>query len=96
MDNALTDLKQGWQPIVSAPKDGSVIILANEIAVYAGAWSPAVKGDGWPWVLFEDINCHDPAGCCDHEDDERVACNGWTEEAPTHWMPLPTFPGAVA
>jgi hypothetical protein len=85
-----------WQPIETAPKDGTPILLANVYQVYAGAWNPNVKGDGWPWVLFEGCEGHQPSGCCDHEDEERIEVNGWMEGAPTRWMPLPAAPTGAA
>ncbi len=84
----------GWKPIDSAPKDGSVLLATDGLRVEAVTWCPAVKGDGFPWVIFEGIgrSVHMPAGCCDHEDAERIEVNGWMEKAPTHWMPLPAAP----
>lgn len=84
--------EDGWRSIETAPKDGSIIILTNGREVFAGAWEARIKGDGFPWLLVEDVSTHQPHGCCDMEDDERIEVNGWPATAPTHWMPLPTPP----
>lgn len=90
-----------WRPIETAPKDGTVILLAragesgpfgSEGEVYAGAHCPLVKGEAWPWVLLEHVARPDITGCCDRENDERIEVNGWQLEAPTHWQPLPPPP----
>lgn len=88
--------ENGWMPIESAPKDGSEIILAapktrgGSYWVHVGWW---VEGDSHPWRFIDDFSM-EPTGCCDREDGERVCVNGFTEDAPTHWMPLPTPPEA--
>lgn len=81
-----------WMPIESAPRDGTVFLATDGRQVYAVSWGPAVKGLDFPWVIFEGAFFHGLSGCCDNEDDERIAVNGWTETAPTLWMPLPTPP----
>lgn len=70
-----------WQPIESAPKDGSVILLANP----AGCWMAryfAVYGSGYrpdsPW--FSVMLNHD-----------HMKRSGRFLQ-PTHWMPLPEPP----
>lgn len=72
-----------WQPIETAPKDGTVIWLAKEGHMRLGLWTNGAehenhgtKDGGWiDWV-----NAHGtgPRGL---------------RFAPTHWMPLPTPPG---
>lgn len=81
-----------WQPIETVPKDGRALILTDGRSVEVCAWNPVVKGDHWPWVMFEGVQSHGPYGCCDQEDDERIEVNGWMKDAPTHWMPLPAPP----
>jgi hypothetical protein len=72
----------------NAPRDGSVFQLTDGKDVYAVAWNPALKGSGWPWVLFEGVVNYSPTGCCEREDGERIDVNGWMEHAPTAWRPL--------
>ncbi len=68
-----------WQPIETAPKDGTVVILADDSSVYPQGWWRMRKG----WV-FLDTNVEGP----DYT-------NGWVKGyGPTHWMPLPDPPEA--
>jgi hypothetical protein len=70
------ELKQGWQPIESAPKDGTAILgAAKDREVWAQTtvrWEN--DGDGY-WGLVEiGANAED------------------SEWWPTHWLPLPEPP----
>jgi len=68
--------KPGWQPIETAPKDGTNVLLLNDKGnMAAGLWLDGVLGSGWflrggnkPDYFF---NNH---------------------RGPTHWMPLPPPP----
>lgn len=78
-----------WQPIATAPKDGTVIDV----------W---VEGSRWPNVAWgkPDHCCGEAGQYCDSE--WHGAAPGWfcttfnlfldDEEPPTHWMPLPKEP----
>jgi hypothetical protein len=93
---------EGWQPIETAPKDGSdILILASGMAIEAryapGAWGPDVPGevreyDGPVWVAFDDLT--------QFEIEEGVLEGGQDHHgAVTHWMPLhptPTNTGSEA
>lgn len=65
-----------WQPIETAPKDGTNVLLINRaLNQAAGLWMNSISGVGWylrsgirPDVFF---NSH---------------------YGPTHWMPLPAAP----
>ena len=57
-DQAMTDDVNGWQPIETAPKDGTRLLLAGGGSVEIGWWKPrdpkrnpdpAVSGD-WHWA----------------------------------------------
>jgi len=84
-----------WQPIETAPKDGSeILILAHKMAIQArycpGEWSedtplgPA-EYSGAVWCAFDDAEQFEieeyPDGSAHH----------WPV---THWMPLPAPPKA--
>lgn len=82
-----------WQPIESAPKDGSWIIIAN------AKWDkyPKAKRD----VIYEDVGVFygwvfEDDQICFGVDSGTL---GWNEDVadgdmPTHWMPLPAAPEA--
>jgi hypothetical protein len=83
-----------WQDIKTAPKDGTVIMLARfdaddddpePDAAVAGHWAHWADHHGWylrGFGVVTDTGVRfDGAGeLCD---------NGWAELRPTHWMPLP-------
>lgn len=82
----------GWQPITSAPKDGTSILLRAhgmviEARYAAGEWSdetplsPA-EYNGPVWVAFDDA--------VQFEIEETP--NGDWHGPVTHWMPLPPEP----
>ena len=68
---------QQWQPIETAPKDGTEIILSREARVTSGLWFDMGGDDegaeGWSGWVSQD--------------------GGFSEEhPPTNWMPLPEPP----
>lgn len=76
-----------WQPISTAPKDGTVVLLGDTKfpdEVVAGYWglASAAWGDGadteFPWVMLESGNGINHLMSGHH--------------GPTHWMPLPPAP----
>ncbi|MDE2202701.1 MAG: DUF551 domain-containing protein [Burkholderiaceae bacterium] len=73
----------GWQPIETAPKDGTAILLGSRGGAWIGKWLP-VYVSGYrpdnPWSSLM-LN-HDHMG------------EKWCK--PTHWMPLPAAPGLAA
>lgn len=69
-----------WQPIETAPKDGTNILLLIGGKVIQGYWCCEKWNDafpGWDVVVLPSHGC----GCC-----------GDTNPEPTHWMPLPKAP----
>lgn len=66
----------GWQPIETAPKDGSTFL-----AVMAKAYSPRAT-----LCKFEDGKFLSPS------QGEKFVLPGWNQWWPTHWMPLPAAP----
>lgn len=67
-----------WQPIETAPKDGtSVLLLIGEEAIQ-GHWVTYKNiPSEWKVISLSSHGC----GCCSSDD-----------PAPTHWMPLPVLP----
>lgn len=65
-----------WQPIETAPKDGTRILIfnGNTLSAY---WYKFVSKQGGSWQLTE-------AG--------GYAGDGDLSSEPTHWMPLPEAP----
>lgn len=71
--------RRQWQPMETAPKDGTNILLLNDKGNMATAlWQGEGAMEGW-WLR----------GNSGHRPD--VFFNG--HRAPTHWMPLPARPG---
>ena len=75
-----------WQPIETAPRDGTPILLTDgrscvHLAWYQDAYEP------YPWFLVDSF---------DHRTNEQgtdtVELNSAMEVWPTHWMPLPEAP----
>ena len=66
----------GWQPMATAPKDGTDVLVYSDCVTIAnwiakdGFWSDFTISDGYT------------------ADDQHCPC----EPAPTHWMPLPPPP----
>lgn len=74
-----------WQPIETAPKDGTKIVIWSSRYDFCpiAAWHVAPDCSGW---LFDDW-----ASPCPSCDDGFI---GWNEDIedgfmPTHWIPLP-------
>jgi hypothetical protein len=78
----LLALQLAWQPIATAPKDGS------EIFIYLGAPYSRVEKVRWyePFSNWQD-------GEFPGKDDEFC---GIGDEVPTHWMPVPLAPDYFA
>jgi len=73
-----------WQPIETAPKDGTAILLffPSQDVVIRGCWAWQGEGD---WE----------SGIQDFQDwgtDDDLVINDDPYNGPTHWMPLPEPP----
>lgn len=67
---------EGWQPIETAPKDGTWIILFSSVeGVVPGYWGPTYFDYDEKWIQYSHRT--------DYQDIEGDI---------THWMPLPTYP----
>lgn len=77
-----------WQPISTAPKDGSPIILSNGLVAHEGHWFYDEGGT---------VEHRDMEGRYIGQDD-REGYEGWMDwgggmlPEPTHWMPVPSAP----
>lgn len=65
-----------WQPIETAPKDGTVVLAITMEAQKPSARVSWFEGDGW-------VRIWKP---------EKFAGTGPARWWPTHWMPLPPPP----
>lgn len=88
IEDLQTSALDSWEPIKSAPKDGSEITLSNGITVAQGAWhnvAPSTQeirdADG---RYVDQIDCNGFEGWSDS--------SGGMQPEPTHWMPLPPPP----
>lgn len=73
-----------WEPIETAPKDGTHILLFMEDEVIEGWFDLKLSVDGKPYAEPEWAVVSMPShgcGCCAERN-----CD------PTHWMPLPPLP----
>ena len=78
-----------WQPIETAPKDGTGIIVTDGDIIGQGVWHCGL------WYFWES----DKANSClvllpeDSEYEWVIDPNCWVRGyGPTHWMPLPSPP----
>ena len=79
----MTDAK--WQPIETAPRDGTRVMLGNAAGVWVADWIPVYRtgyrpDDPWHSALLNHDHIRESA----------------RYEAPTHWMPLPPPPDQPA
>ncbi len=72
-----------WLPIESAPKDGTAILLGSRCGAWIGKWKPIYTSGYQPENPWSSLMLNH-----DHMAEK------W--QTPTHFMPLPTAPGAPA
>ncbi len=85
----------GWQPIDTAPKDGTEIILARDDRVTSGFWMNEVEVMGSEFHSTGAYLGQYPTG-----EIKEAGWAGWMsqdggftgEQPPTHWHPLPKPP----
>ena len=75
-----------WQPIDTAPKNGTRIILwdANKGVAISGGWH--IDGGR------DDPNGYEPPWSWWVSDEDLIMWDSGPDDAPTHWMPLPETP----
>lgn len=74
-----------WQPIETAPKDGSSILVACKNGAIYAVW----------WCTVSDPAFDlEPCWCVTGGDD--LARKGNDARTPTHWRPLPAYPARAA
>ena len=81
-----------WQPIKTAPRDGSYILLYSRIhgvlqSYFApGRWREIMEGreyEGPVWIVGDDL----------HQFEVEESESGfWDDPDVTHWMPIPQLP----
>ncbi len=76
-----------WQPIETARKDGSKILIFVDGEIKIAYWSKTPRW--WPWDGGLERPCWVGFTCGDDWFNEY-----WSETNPTHWMPLPDPPAA--
>lgn len=72
-------MKMEWQPIETAPRDGTHILVATEGTI------------GLVWWEDYAVELYDGVGWRDHGD---MGWGGMIGAEPTHWMPLPDPPSS--
>jgi hypothetical protein len=82
----------GWQPISTAPRDGTTIIITDGNAVEAGCFAPGVHGDDYAWAFVDDYTGTDLATS---GGGVGVPANAFRTESVTHWQPLPNPPAST-
>jgi len=77
-----------WEPIATAPKDGTEILLycgpAGDPVLAVGHWAKGLNEKYRGISPFTDADFKD-GWCCEYGPRESL---DW----PTHWMPLPMLP----
>lgn len=80
-----------WQPIETAPKDGTVWGFAS---LYQGTDNTGEdQFYDWQGTMFWWVDYTDPSICGWESADEVISTSKETE--PTHWRPLPSPPQAL-
>jgi hypothetical protein len=81
-------VRDEWQPIETAPKDGSAVLLWNGQYVNLAYWNPAYESK-WDHELDKPV----VRGAWTDDTVKSFAYEEINEiEGPTHWMPLPAPP----
>lgn len=83
-----------WQPIETAPKDGTLILVAGPVIDSSDVAGYVPWKETYVVLAWWEGSCW--LGCFgDYHDTGCPICGGWFEYPvvwPTHWMPLPEPP----
>lgn len=85
---ALGFSRQQWQPIESAPKDGTPVLVFHPVGGVCEAWA---LGDSGPWYCIDGTNVVEAKDIHGNVLGMRPALTSFVEP-PTQWMPLPPPP----
>ena len=80
-----------WQPIETAPMDGTAILVSHPVGGVCEAW--ALKEDG-EWYCVDGTNLVEAKSPSGTVLGLRPALTSFLTP-PTHWMPLPSAPSAA-
>lgn len=72
-----------WQPMYSAPRDGTRILITNGYSEVRLAWFDKENGS-YPWLIVDDFE-HEVSV----DDDKIIRLNAAMEVYAKGWMPLP-------
>ena len=78
-----------WQPIKTAPKDGTRVLIVADGNVEIAAWHKAYREEGLPahWLIDQ----HNDYEFCTIAVERRFS-DSVSAPLATHWMPLPEPP----
>ena len=79
--------RDAWQPIETAPKDGTEIIVSHPVAGVCAAFCP---GAGFAWHCMDGQNT-----VIGSKSKTSIPSMTSFIKPPTHWMPLPAAPIAL-
>jgi hypothetical protein len=77
----------GWQPIETAPKDGTRLLF------WDGRLKMAISGCWHDEPTRDDPGGYDPGWAWWSADEDLIMWDSGPDDAPTHWMSLPAPPG---
>ncbi len=74
-----------WKSISTAPKDGTRVLVWSKTRAEIAHWDPEPtrwEGEGACWTVYD-------------ANDHFYSIHLVDDEAPTHWMPLPSEPSPI-
>lgn len=80
-----------WQPIETAPKDGTKVLVFRDGKVLPAFWGELVRGY-FVWMMKAGPRDDDAVHCLGPEHDIDGNRDRFHHPGPTHWMPLPEPP----